>query len=296
VDALSHALIAIIILTAIGMPAFIPFAVMGAVIMDADIFYPLISGRDPRLYLFSHGGIAHSIAGAFVLSVLAYLAIAALAAAGVIVSPAVLQARTVTFAIILSAAFLHLFIDLLACPGIPLLAPFTDRKYTPGLLPGPSVLLMGSAIGVLVPAVSGLVPVSAALGIFAVITVMYLAVRLLMFLYAAATVRGRRVPTISPFRWLVINEDDDAFTVRHYAVLRGFSEGRVFSKFRNTSRKESGQYLDLPEVRRLRFNSYLITAERTGPAIIFSDPLRENGYIYYPPDYKRVALTAADVP
>ncbi|MDD1701180.1 MAG: metal-dependent hydrolase, partial [Methanoregula sp.] len=80
-DALSHALIASILFSAQGLTPFIPFAVLGSVIPDADIFFPQISDRDPSLYLFTHGGIAHSIAGAFIMSLLVYGTVVLLAAA-----------------------------------------------------------------------------------------------------------------------------------------------------------------------------------------------------------------------
>jgi inner membrane protein len=47
-----------------GLTPLLPFAILGAVIMDADIFFSLISDSNPPLYLFTHGGIAHSLAGA----------------------------------------------------------------------------------------------------------------------------------------------------------------------------------------------------------------------------------------
>jgi len=84
VDALSHALIALILFSATGLTLLLPFAILGAVIMDADIFFSFISDSDPLLYLFTHGGIAHSLAGALVLSVLAYVATVLIALAGIV--------------------------------------------------------------------------------------------------------------------------------------------------------------------------------------------------------------------
>ena len=70
-DALSHALIAVIIFLAAGSTSsLIPFAVIGAVIVDADIFFRIISDRVPELYIFTHGGFAHSIPGAVAVSAL----------------------------------------------------------------------------------------------------------------------------------------------------------------------------------------------------------------------------------
>lgn len=289
-DALSHTLIVIIVLLALGLPALIPFAVIGAVILDADIFFSGISDSSPRLYLFTHGGIAHSIAGAGVMSALAYLTIIAITGAGVI-PPFIYPGYGIpAFAVILAGAFLHLFIDLLACPGIPLLAPISDKKYTTGILPGPSVLLMVSAIAVLVFIISGRAPIITALALYAVTAVLYLAVRAVFFIYVGVKIPKKRVPAINPFCWLAIDENDAACTVRYYTISRGFSGGETFWKFKNCSPREVAQYMDMPEVRRVKFNSYVLIAEKNGSILAFCDPLREKGYVFYPPKFRRFEI------
>lgn len=290
-DALSHALIVIIILLALGLPGFIPFAVIGAVIPDADIFFPLISDRSPRLYLFTHGGIAHSFAGAVVLSVLGFLIIGGIRATGLVSSPIFAGYGIAAFAFILGGALLHLFIDLLACPGIPILAPFSDRKYTLGILPGPSLLVMVAAVGISVPIVVNSVPIISGLTLYAAIVVLYLACRMGFFLFAAVLLQGRRVPMINPFRWLVITENDAAFTIRHYTVFGGYHAGEVIEKFRNTDAREVAPYLGIAEVRRVRFYSSIMTVEKVGSSLIFCDPLREKGYLSYPPAFRRIVLS-----
>jgi inner membrane protein len=295
VDAISHALIVTIILLALGLPALIPFAVIGSVILDADILFSFISDRSPDLYLFTHGGIAHSIVGAVVLSALAYLCIIGISMAGVI--PIVLDPGSgiVAFTVILAGAFLHLLIDLLACPGIPILAPFSESKFTPGILPGPSILLMGSAIVVVVFIISGRVPVLVTLAVYSIVVILYLSFRTAAFLYAAAILPGRRVPTINPFRWLVITANDSEYLVRYYTAFSGFSHGEALKKYSNTNPGELKHYFIMPEVLRVVFNSYITIAERNGATLIISDPLREKGYIYYPPKFKRVEIPVAGV-
>ena len=290
-DALSHALIAAIILLALGLPNFIPFAVIGAVIPDADIFFSLVSDRSPRFYLCTHGGIAHSIAGAVVMSALACLSILGISIAGIVPSSFNYGSVIAAFALVLGGALLHLFLDILACPGIPILAPFSDRKYTPGILPGPSLLVMGAAVGISVPIVVNRVPIISGLTLYAAIIVLYLACRTGAFLYVRVMVPGRRVPTINPFRWLVITEDDAAFTVRYYTVFCGFSGGEVIEKFRNTNAREVAPYLGIAEVRRVRFYSSIMTVEKVGSSLIFCDPLREKGYLSYPPAFRRIVLS-----
>jgi inner membrane protein len=294
VDALSHALIAAIILLASGLPELIPFAVIGAVIPDADIFFSPFSDRSPRLYLFTHGGIAHSVSGAVALSVVVFLIISWVRAAGLVPSHPFAGYGIAAFSFILGGALLHLFIDLLACPGIPILAPFSDRKYTLGILPGPSLLVMVAAVGISVLLAAGCVPVIFGLALYSAIVVLYLACRTGVFLFVAVTVPGQRVPTINPFRRLVITQDDDAFTIRHYTVFGGFAAGEVIKKFRNTDAQKVALYVGIPDVRRVRFYSWIMTAEKDEASLVFSDPLREKGYVYYPPGFRRVAIPLKD--
>jgi inner membrane protein len=295
VDALSHALIAGILFSVTGLSPLLPFVILGAVIMDTDIFFSRISDTIPSLYLFTHGGIAHSFAGALVLSVLGYLALVLIAFAGIIPLPAA-EYGMYGFAAVLCGALFHLAIDVLACPGIPLLAPFVDRKYTLGVLPGPSILLAGAAFGLVVVTITGLLAFPQALTFYAWAVLLYLTVRVGSFLVAFLRLPGRKVPGINPFRWLAITEDEITCTVRQYTLFRGFSGESVFIKYKDTSAAEVKSVLRLPEVRRLFFYSYCVTAERIGAVLILSDPLREKGYLYYPPHFKRVDVMIDDRP
>jgi len=290
VDALSHALIVLILFSVTGLIPLLPFAILGAVIMDVDIFFSFISDTNPSLYLFTHGGIAHSLAGAFILSLLTCLVIILIAFAGIISLPVPAGGGVSGFAAVLCGALSHLVIDALACPGIPLLAPFADRKYTLGMLPGPSILLAGTAFGVVVMTVTGLPGFSQVLELYAGIVLLYLAVRGGLFLFVAAWLPGRKIPGINPLRWLIITGDEASFTVREYTLFRGFSGESVFSRYQDTSADEVKSALRFPEVRRFFFHSCGVTAERDGSDLILSDPLREKGYIWYPPHYKRVTV------
>ena len=289
-DALSHALIACILFSAPGLTPLIPFAILGAVIPDADIIFPKISDRTPSLYLFTHGGIAHSIAGAFVLSLLVYSTVALLAAAGIIMTTSAAAVRMYGFAAVLAGALLHVAIDVSACPGIPVLAPFSDRKYTLGILPGPSMLLAVAALGLVGVVTLSFLPFSSALVLYGAIVIIYVAARTGMFLIAGVKLPGRKIPSINPLRWLVIEEDAMYYKIRYYTLFHGYSDEVVFEKFRNTDAQEIAVAAQFPEVRRFFFFSYIVTAERTGSVLILTDPLREKGYLYYPIKFKRVEV------
>jgi inner membrane protein len=289
VDALSHALIACILFSAPWFNPLIPFAILGSVIMDADILFSWISDRIPSLYLFTHGGITHSIAGAVILCLLAWFTVILLSAAGVI-SGAVAATGVYGFAALLTGAFLHIVIDVSAVPGIPVLAPFSDRKYSLGILPGPSLLLFIAAFVLVMEVALSMATFSSAIELYGIVVVVYITVRAGMFLAVGIQLPGRKIPSVNPLRWLVILEDATAYRIRTYTLFRGYSEETVFEKFKNTEARDLFAVSQFPEVRRFLFFSYAVTAERNGPVIILADPLREKGLLSYPSKYKRIEV------
>lgn len=289
-DALSHALIAGILFSAPGLTPLIPFAIVGAVIPDTDIFFSGISDMTPSLYLFTHGGIAHSYTGAFVLSLLAYSTVVLLAAGGIIMTGVIAAAGVYGFAAVLAGALLHVAIDVAACPGIPVLAPFSDRKYTLGILPGPSMLLAVAALALILVVTLLIMPFSSAIVLYGATVIIYIAVRTCMFLIAKVKLSGRIIPSVNPLRWLVIEEDTRSYKIRYYTFFHGYSCEAVFEKFGNTDAHEITIASQFPEVRRFLFFSYIVTAERSGSVLTLTDPLRENGYLYYPGKFRRVKV------
>jgi inner membrane protein len=293
VDILTHALTAALLAYALNLPQLLPFIVLGAVIVDTDFFFAWISDRHPSLYLFVHGGYAHSITGAVVLSVIAWTAATFVRVTGIVHPGLPLPGAPVAFAAVLAGALFHIGLDLLAVPGLPLLAPFSDRKFAVGLLPGPSIFLMAVSLFLVIWVGLGVVDLHTVILPYAGIIAAFLAARLITFGIARTALhgRGRALPTINPLRWLVIGENAEAWTVGEYRIGKGMGETESFPKYRSTSAGETTPFLTMPEVRRLRFHSYIVTAEKVGDEIIFSDPLRESGRIFYPPYYKQVRVT-----
>jgi inner membrane protein len=290
VDALSHALITYILFSAGGQNQLIPFAILGAVIMDADILFSWISDRIPSLYLFTHGGITHSIAGAVVVSLLAYFTVILLSAAGVISAGAVAAAGVFGFAAVLAGALLHIAIDVSAIPGIPVLAPFSDKKYSLGILPGPSLLLFIAAFVLVMEVALSMTTFSSAIELYGIVVIIYITVRAGMFLAVGIQLPGRKIPSGNPLRWLVILEDATAYRIRTYTLFRGYSDEAMIEKFKNTDAREVFDVAQYPEVRRFLFFSYTVTAERNGPVLMLADPLRERGLLSYPSKYKRIEV------
>jgi inner membrane protein len=290
VDSLTHALTAAVLAYVLGIPELMPFLVLGAVIIDADILLSRVSDSNPRLYLFTHGGMAHSIGGAVGMAVLAWAGITLATLAGMIVLPA--PAGPVAFAAVLGGTFLHIGLDWLACPGIPLFAPVSDTKYTAGLLPGPSVLLATTSILFLLWMGLGVIGFSGMILPYVAIIGAFLAVRLAVFGIARPKVDGdgRAVPSANPFQWLMIGETPDAWTVRKYRIGRGMEEPAIFLKYRNTTAEAVAPYLAVPEFRRVRYHSYITTVAQEGAGLVVTDPLRKAGYIFYPPYFTEVRI------
>ncbi len=294
-DALSHALIAVIIFLAAGSTSsLIPFAVIGAVIVDADIFFRIISDRVPELYIFTHGGFAHSIPGAVAVSGLGTSGILLAVLAGAVPAGVLSIPLPLAFFAILAGAGIHLGIDALAYPGIPLLYPLSDSKVTLGILPGPSIFLFITTSAILVARALGQINTPGALAFASAVFILFLVFRALLFLFARQKLpEGRRVPLPNPLHWIIIGENETSFLITRYSLSRGISGSETFEKYISTDIREAEKFQALPEVRRLKFHSYITVAEKTRSEFIFSDPLREKGYFLYPPDYTRWVIPGA---
>ena len=279
---------------AFGMPVLVPFVILGTVIPDVDILYSRLAAGNPRLYLITHGGFVHSIAGAVAISVLATAGIRLASLMGIL--PPGSPVGTV-FPAVLAGAFLHITTDALAFPGIPLLFPFSERKITLGILPGPSFFLFGVSVVLLLATVLGTVTFPAALRIAAAVIVAFLACRATGCLAARRRWPGTLVvPTQNLLKFFVIGESDTAYTIRQVS-LAGESGGvETFEKYTGTDRSGTEDLRDLPEVRQLRFHSYGIVVEKTPSGYVFSDPFREKGYFPYPPRHTRVVIPAGAGP
>ncbi|HIH03634.1 MAG TPA: metal-dependent hydrolase, partial [Methanoregulaceae archaeon] len=122
-DSLTHGLTAAIVAYALGLPGLTLFAVAGSMIVDADVLFARAFDRNPERYLFTHGGIAHSLAGGAVMALPAWAVVAPAAGAGLFPPAISGAALPAAFAAALAGAYLHLGLDWLACPGLPLFAP-----------------------------------------------------------------------------------------------------------------------------------------------------------------------------
>jgi inner membrane protein len=196
------------------------------------------------------------------------------------------------FAAMLAGAYLHLFLDWLAAPGLPLLYPVTEKRFGLAMTPMPlyfliTLLALGSLGVILFRGLTmELAGVSGA--IFAGIIMVSAGMKWLVHRRAP----GRSYYTLHPFQWIVIREENPSYTVVVYDMFRGPVRELTVEKYRNITPEEAHRY-DSPELRRHRYFSYVSTVEKNGGEIRFHDPVREEGLISYPPWYPSVTVSAA---
>lgn len=290
-DSITHALLIAGMFAVIGKSELIPFAVLGAIIPDVDTVFMLFSDGSPDLYLFTHGGITHSILGAAVVATLAATAAYVIIQTGLfknILPP-------VPLALVLGAAVLgsmsHIFIDFLAYPGIPLLFPLTDTKMTMGVLGGPSALLVVASVLYGAFMLFGKASIERPGLFFAVFAIVVL-LSAGMKLYAAVSNDSFNViPGIDPSKYIVVKESPDAYRVYEYSFFKGPTRENVYEKYKGISPSEING-LDSSEYKRFRYHSYITVVEKNGNGIVWSDPLRTDGYVWYPPYFKSLNMTS----
>ncbi|MGA9141128.1 MAG: metal-dependent hydrolase [Methanocella sp.] len=286
-DSLTHALAISAVFAIAGQPELIPFAALGAIAPDIDITFQRFSDRDPRLYIFTHGGITHSIAGAIAVSLL--VALIALPAATLIG-----YSTPLLFAVaaIMTGALSHILLDFLAYPGIPLLYPATDKKFTIGIAAGPTPWLLVASItfgAFILTGRAGIENPWIYVGFFSLVIAMSGALKV----YVSVRSGGSAIPGFNPLRWLIIEESPCAYRVYAYHLLKGRQPATDYKKYRDVPEAEVRRLMTFPEARRMRYHSYIVTASRAGNGIELSDPLRQNGYLWYPPYFKSLLIANA---
>ncbi|NTV00123.1 MAG: metal-dependent hydrolase [Methanoregulaceae archaeon] len=288
-DVLTHGLTISLILGGLGAGPLLFAGILGTIAPDLDVLLTPFSSRNPRRYILVHGGVTHSLAGGVLAALLAFgialivaLKIPVIAEGGIALSAGAVIA-------LISGTILHILFDLLAYPGIPLRWPATDRKYTLGIFPGPSLFVFGLTLLFLVLFFTGAIDL-AAFWLYAVIFVVFLVSCTALKLFVSSRVKGITIPTRNPLHWLVLADTGESYLLSRYHLLKGFGDKTEYQKFDGVTEGEASRYLELPEIRRLYFHSYIVTVRREGEDLIFRDPLRDEGIFFYPPYYKTVRV------
>lgn len=287
-DSLTHALIIAILLSLIGRPDLAAYGIMGAVLIDVDVLFGLFPGRDPRMYIFTHGGFTHSFIGAFTVTILSAAAAYPLSLAFPTIMAHFGMAAIVAIA---AGALTHIAADYLAYPGIPLFYPISDKKHTLGILGGPSAFLMLASLVYIAAMAAGFGSIGQHWP--------YIAFFSLVIAFSAGTkawvatkVKSRTIATMNPLKWMVIEDKQNTYRFYIYDFFKGASPSESYEKYMGIGRVEAGRYFGRPEVKRLRYNSYIVTVEKDGSTVTFSDPIREKGHIWYPPQHKSLVISA----
>lgn len=295
-DAVTHALVASSLFLATGHPELVPFAIVGSVVIDIDILLMRFSKRNPKYYVFTHGGFTHSICGSLLIACIAFATVAGVTLTGAGAGLFGAGLGIPGLLALLVGSLTHISCDFLAYPGIPLLYPFTERKYTAGIFAGPSLFLLAVSwtyIGTLLLSLTTL----AEYWVWAAIFLSYIGIKALLKLYVAGTTDGATIPTSNPLKWFVIREEHGSYSIQTLHLPKGFTEPRIFPKFRNVDPEEIEPYRHLPEVRRHSYNSYITTMEKNGETITFCDPFRSEDYMRYPFNHVTVdVISGKEVP
>jgi inner membrane protein len=289
VDSFTHAFAIAIPLLLAGNAILVPFAVIGAVIPDIDAIFFFVSDDEPSRYIFTHGGITHSIAGAALLSLAVFIALKLLSGISRFGQFFPEGVPLIAGAAILAGAMLHILLDYLAYPGIPLLWPFSTEKFTLGIFPGPSLPILIVSIALLSLILTG----RAGNGHYQAYLIIFLTIILIyagIAAYANTETEGRAIPTMNPAHWITIVETDRSFVVRSYDIMHGPEGETLYHKYTNITPDELAGIAMLPEVRRLYYHSYIVTAERRGGSILLRDPLREEKIFRYPLDHSSLEI------
>ncbi|WFN34343.1 metal-dependent hydrolase [Methanogenium sp. S4BF] len=292
-DSFTHAFAIAIPLLLAGNAILVPFAVIGAVIPDIDAIFFFVSDDEPSRYIFTHGGITHSIAGAALLSLAAFIALYLLSTISWFGQYFPEKVTLMAGFAILTGAMLHILLDYLAYPGIPLLWPFSTEKFTLGIFPGPSLPILIASLALLCLILTR----RAGNGVCQGYMVVFLAIILIyagLAVYANAETDGKAIPTINPGRFITIEETDGSFVVRPFDILHGSGAEILYRKYTNITPAEVAGIAMLPEVERLYYHSYIVTAERRGESIVLRDPLREEKVFRYPLDHSSLVIPVRD--
>ncbi|ADN37252.1 membrane-bound metal-dependent hydrolase [Methanolacinia petrolearia DSM 11571] len=262
------------------------FGVVGTILPDMDILMHRLSGRDPLLYIFSHGGITHSIAGSILIAIVAFSSICLMQLAGILSLPSDPGFWISGLGMIVGGALLHITLDYLAYPGIPLFFPLSDKKYTLGIFPGPSLFLTIASVVFLILLILGFAG-AADIYLWGIVFLGIIIFSLIKKGLVAGRFRGKEtIPTFHPLHWIIVSEDDREYTISRYSITGGVYGESAYKKSESVGEEEIEALADDPEMKRLRYSSYLVVFERSEGKIRAYDPLRVSGLMFYPPDYR----------
>ncbi|WP_369425622.1 metal-dependent hydrolase, partial [Methanothrix sp.] len=252
-DSITHGIAGWLLSGMLGMQEFASFIILGSVLPDIDILFHRLSHRDPRLYILTHGGYTHSIIGAVSLAFLIYLALFILSPIAPVM--AIGENGIPVLLGLLTGLFLHISFDSLAFPGIPLLYPLTDRKFTIGIFPGPSLVLMVFSLFYMTYSWIR-TDWNSLLAFYLMISGIFVALSFAIRIIAGKRADGLLIPTFNPLRWLSVEDRGDRYIVRSFTLLGEEEVTWCFEKLQGLSGEELEALEGAPELARHRYFSY----------------------------------------
>ena len=291
-DSITHALLVATLLTLAGQQEFIIFGIIGAIILDADILFTIVSRKRPELYLYIHGGAAHSIVGSAIMAACAYVIffVVSVSTGLMVPSPIYYQFGITAFLCTIGGAWLHVTLDYLATPGIPLFWPGSEKKYTAGIFAGPSFFMIIVSWTFLILLILGVVPLTL-LWIYGALFIVFLIVRGGIRAIAYFRLPADTFPTFNALRWMVIRKENDSWWTSFFTITgKEAGMAKTYPAYDGVPAEDLKAIEAIPEVRRVRYHSYFTVAELNGDSIIIKDPLREDGTLRYPPYHSRVVV------
>lgn len=280
------------LLTLAGLQEFVIFGIIGAVILDADILFTFVSRRRPQLYMYIHGGAAHSIVGSAVLAACAYIIflIVSVSAGLAFPSPDYYQFGVIAFLCTVCGAWVHVALDYLATPGIPLFWPVSEKKYTAGIFAGPSFFMIIVSWTFLILLIAKVLPISF-LWVYGALFIVFLIVRGGIRAIAYIRLPADTYPTFNSLRWMVLRKEEGSWHAGFF-TLTGKETGtaKTYPENNGVADEVLRAIESIPEVRRVRYHSYFTVAEQNGETITVRDPLREDRTLRYPPYYSKVVV------
>ena len=269
------------------------FGILGAVVLDADILFTLVSRNRPSWYMYIHGGAAHSITGSAVMAACAYCIffLVSLFSGTVLHYPLDVPFGLTAAACTIGGAWMHVILDYLATPGIPLFWPRSDKKYTAGIFAGPSFFMIAVSWTFLILLIPGIITLSF-LWIYGALFLAFLFVRGTVRVIAFCRLPNDTFPTFNPLHWMVIRKEGMSWSAGLFSLTGRIIGGiKTYPEYTGVAAEDLEKLATLPEVRRVRYHSYFTIAERNGGTITIKDPLREDGTLRYPPYYMHVNVT-----
>ena len=198
-------------------------------------------------------------------------------------------------AAVITGAMLHVILDFLASPGIPLFWPRNDTKYTFGIFAGPSAVMILISWTFIILFIAGIVQISGLI-FYGILFLFYLAISITIRIAAAITINGKTLPTINPFRWLAIEKSRNCWSLKTVNLLTGSESGnRTWPALEGVTQEDINRISGIPEVRRVMYNSYFTIARRLDNGdIVIMDPSRIERIVRYPPYYTSVNLKQSE--